>query len=333
MNRFILVAAWLLLLTASAAPAQSLKIATLAPDGSSWMKAFQDAANDVEQATEGRVRIRYYPGGVMGDADAVLRRIRLGQLHGGAFTLGELGKLSLSTYLYSLPFLFTDEQEVLAMRQHFDAVIVKALDEEGMVVPGWAMGGFAYLFAHRPVPAPQSLDTNWRIWVPPDDPLSINILKQAGASPVPLTLAEVYTALQTGTINTFGSTPSAAIILQWHTRARYVLDLPLLMTGGTIGFDRPTLKRMSAADRELLLDRFAAALRTLEEGNRNENQQARLALIDQGIEFQAPTPEQISSWRELARQTLADMRAEGAIQVPNLDELTAKLDAWRDADQ
>jgi len=324
---------YLLFLTAlmlsAAASAQQLKIATLAPDGSSWMKGFRAAAERIESETEERVRIRYYPGGVMGDASAVLRRMRLGQLHGGAFTVGELAGVASEANLYSLPFTFETASEVDALRDRFDPIIIDALAEGGIVAPGIALGGFAYLFSREPFPDPDALTTQWRVWVPTGDSLSLETLEATGVSPVPLPLADVYTALQTGTVNAFASTPSATIILQWHTRARHMLDLPILMTAGTIGLDQRALGRLGADDREIVVDELAAALEALEVSNQQENEQARAALENQGIVIGRATPEQTGAWREIAEETRARMTASGRIEVPHLAELEAELERLR----
>jgi TRAP-type transport system periplasmic protein len=325
----VLTLGWLLMMTPLSA--QELKIATLAPDGSSWMNEFRQAADRILDGTDQRVRVRFYPGGVMGDANAVLRRMRLGQLHGGAFTLGDLSPVANVVNLYSLPFVFKDEDEILAVRDQFDPLIIAALDEAGVVVPRISMGGFAYLFGRQAFPGPDGLDTSWRVWVPPNDPLSRRTLELAGVSPVPLTLAEVYTGLQTGTVNTFASTPAAAIILQWHSRARHMLDLPILMTGGTVGLDKRVFNRLSGADQAVVMEAFSAALAALEQTSRNENNEAREALQRQGINLGRPTPEQTQAWRAIAEQTRREMLANGQIRVPHLSELEQALERVREA--
>ncbi|AKS41930.1 TRAP transporter substrate-binding protein DctP [Wenzhouxiangella marina] len=322
----------LVLFLAGAVHAQQLKIATLAPDGSSWMNALNAAADAVEADTEGRVSIRYYPGGVMGDANAIFRRMRLGQLNGGAFTLGDLVGISGAVNLYSLPFVFDSVDEIQALRPTYDPLIIEALEEGGVIIPGIALGGFAYLFGREAFPDPDEMDTSWRVWVQPEDTLSRETLERLGVSPVPLALAEVYTALQTGAINTFASTTSGAIILQWHTRARHMLDLPVLMTGGTIGFDPRSLGRMADADREVLLSRFAEALAELERSNLSENQQAREALLEQGVQIDPATAAQIQTWREGAAETRRNLLETGAIDIPHLEDMQRDLEALRAGD-
>ncbi|MEP6939242.1 MAG: TRAP transporter substrate-binding protein DctP, partial [Rudaea sp.] len=62
--------------------ASVIKIATVAPDGTAWMKEMRAAAEAVKTRTGDRVEIKYYPGGVMGDDATVLRKIKIGQLQG-----------------------------------------------------------------------------------------------------------------------------------------------------------------------------------------------------------------------------------------------------------
>ncbi len=320
----------LLMLSASAA-GQELKLATLAPDGSSWMNELRAAAGEVERETEGRVRVRFYPGGVMGDAATVMRRMRVGQLQGGAFAMSDLASVSAETQLYGQPFLFHDEEEFLAVREAFDPLILEALSAGGLVAPAISAGGFAYLFSRHPIPEPDRTGTDFRVWVTPGDLPARRVLEAAGVSPVPLSLAEVYTALQTGTLNTFASTPAGAIILQWHTRARYLLDLPVVMTAGTVAFDQRAINRLSDPDRVVVKDAFGQALKRLEQGNRAENEQARAALAGQGIEITAPSPAQAEGWRVLADQVRGELVAEGRLSLDHLEALSLELEALRNA--
>ena len=317
---FLFLALWPAL-----AAAQTLKVATLAPDGSSWMETLREAGDEIAERTDGAVRLRFYPGGVMGDAATVLRRMRLGQLHGGAFTLGELASMAPSANLYSMPFQFRTAAELAAVRAEFDPFILERLEEAGIVAPALSFGGFAYLFSGRPVRSTDDVSAELRVWIPEGDRLSRNVLEEIGASAVPLSMAEVYTGLQTGTVNTFGSTMAGAIILQWHSRADYVLDLPLLATIGTMGFSERSLDRLDAAHREVLLEVLAEALARQERASAEENTDAREALAGQGIEFLRPDPEGASEWQRIADGVLDRMLAADRYALPGIERLRARL--------
>lgn len=315
----------------SAVFAAEIKLATIAPDGSSWMERMRETAERIERRTDGAVSLRFYPGGVMGDAQAVLRRMRLGQLHGGAFTLGELASVAPAANLYSMPFVFREVEELRALRETFDPLVLEALDEGGIVAPGISLGGFAYLFSDREMPTddPDAMNSGFRVWVPAGDRLSQRTLEEAGATPVPLPLAEVYTALQTGAVNTFASTPSATIILQWHTRAETMLDMPLLMTAGTIGLDRRVVERLDESHRDILLEELGATLERIEQDNFEDNAQAREALRSQGVRVLEPAPGLVNFWHDLARRIRSEAVQSGSFELPYLDRLEARLEEMR----
>ena len=86
--------------------ARTLKIATLSPDGTAWMQELRKGGKEIEERTEGRVKLKFYPGGVMGNDQTILRKIRIGQLQGGAFAGGGLVEVYNDMQVYSLPFLF-----------------------------------------------------------------------------------------------------------------------------------------------------------------------------------------------------------------------------------
>ena len=323
-----------LLCLATISEAAQLKLATFAPDGSNWMERMRATAERIEDRTDGAVRLRFYPGGVMGDSDAILRRMRLGQLHGGSFTLGELASVAPAANLYSMPFVFRDVGEVRRLRETFDPLILGALEEEGIVVPEISLGGFAYLFSDRELPRadPEALTSGYRVWVPSGDRLSQRTLERAGVTPVPLPLAEVYTALQTGAVNTFASTSSATIILQWHTRAETMLDMPLLMTAGTIGLDQRALERLADDDRAVLIEELAATLKRIEADNFEDNREARQALASRGVRMIEPEPELVSFWHELAHRIRRDAVEDGRFELPHLDRLESALERMRAED-
>ena len=88
-----LIAVMAMLLLAAPAAARTLKIATIVPDGSAWMQEMRRVGKAIEEETQGRVKLKFYPGGIMGNDNTVLRKIRAGQLQGGAFTSGALARV------------------------------------------------------------------------------------------------------------------------------------------------------------------------------------------------------------------------------------------------
>ena len=167
----ILVVLMLALAGPLAAHAATLRLATVAPDGSFWMREMRAGAEEIARRTDDRVRIQFFPGGVMGNEQAVLRRIRIGQLQGGAFTGGSLSPVYRDASIYSLPFLFRSHAEVDFVRERFDAELQRGLLDAGFVSFGIAEGGFARLLSAEPVVQLGDLEGQ-KVWVPEGDPVA-----------------------------------------------------------------------------------------------------------------------------------------------------------------
>jgi TRAP-type C4-dicarboxylate transport system substrate-binding protein len=239
MIRMALVAA-LLIATPVAAQTQQLKIATLAPDGSSWMNEMRAAAREIRERTDGRVEFRFYPGGVMGNDQSVLRKMRIGQLHGAAFTGGGIAEVYPDIHVIGLPFLFRDFDEVDHLRKTFDPVLRQGLEDAGYVNFGIAEGGFAKIMSTRAVQKTAHL-RNEKAWVPDNDRISFRVMEALGVSPVRMPMTDVLTGLQTGLINIIASPPIAAVAFQWHSRVRFMTDTPLAYTWAQLVLPPPAV--------------------------------------------------------------------------------------------
>jgi len=286
--------------------ATTLKIATIVPDGTTWMKQLRAAAKQVDQGTDGRLKIRYYPGGVMGSDQSVLRKIRVGQLHGGAITGGGLMRLYPDAELYSLPFLFRDLGEVDHVRQVMDEKFIAGLKAKGFISYGISEGGFAYLMSNRPVRRTEDLH-GLKIWIPEGDQTNARAFNTLGITPIPLPVTDVLTGLQTGLIDTVATSPIGAIALQWHTRVKYLTQVPLAYLYASLIIKESALKRVSAADRAVLRQAMQDAFTRLNRQNRKDEKGALAALAQEGITFIKPSPQELAGWERHAAHTIAEM--------------------------
>src|SRR5690606_8141849 len=151
-SRLITAAAMVLALFAAAqAGAADLKIATVLPENTQWMKDMRAGAAEIRERTDGRVNFKFYSGGVQGNPNKVLRKIKIGQLHGGAFTPTDLQQVYPDLNIYGLPFLFESVEEVNYVRERVDPILMEGLEEAGFVSFGFSSGGFAIIMSNVPV--------------------------------------------------------------------------------------------------------------------------------------------------------------------------------------
>ena len=55
-----------------------IKLATLAPEGSAWIEIFNDLNGELKEKTNNGVRLKIYPGGVLGDEKDMIRKMFVG---------------------------------------------------------------------------------------------------------------------------------------------------------------------------------------------------------------------------------------------------------------
>ncbi len=295
---------------ASPGLAATLKIATISPDGTSWMQSMREAAKVIKQRTQGRVKLRFYPGGVMGNDASVLRKIRVNQLQGGALSTGGLAGIDPDIQLYSLPLLFRDYDEADLVRQQMDPVILAQLRDKGYISYGFGEGGFAYFMSNQPIRDINDLKQR-KVWVPEGDEVTRISLEALGVSPIPLPLTDVLTGLQTGLIDTIASAPVVSIALQWHTKVKYLTQLPVLYFTGTLVVSERAHKKLSSEDQQILSEVLQATFNKISARNRQDNQNAMAALKNQGIKFVTPSSQGQQQWREEVKQSVDNMSRAG----------------------
>lgn len=313
---------------ANAAQATVFKIATLSPDGSSWMQQMRAGAAEIAEKTGQRVRIKFYPGGVMGDDQAVLRKLRIGQLQGGAVTIGALSETYPDSQVYNLPMLFRDLDEVSYVRRHLDEHLLKGMEQNGFVSFGLAEGGFAYLLSQQPVIDVASLRQR-KTWIPSNDVFAMEGVKAFRINPIPLPMGDVLTGLQTGLLDTVAAPPIAVLALHWHTQVKYLTDLPLLYTYGTLILQRRAFNKLSASDQATVRKIMQRVFRSIDQRNRRDNVAAFKALRNQGIELLQPSAGQVEEWRSLAAAARQRLVASGKLGHGIVQQLETLLARYR----
>lgn len=265
-----------------------IKFATLAPDGSTWMNVMEEYDRAVRKESGGRLGFKIYSNGVQGDDENVLRKIRAGLLQSGGFTGVGMGAIAPMVRILDAPFLFRSYDDIDYIHEKFDEEFIKAFRERGYVLLGWAEVGFVYVFTNSPVRQAEDL-RGVKMWTWESDPIAEAAFKAFGITPIPLSITDVMTSLQTGLIDGVYASPLAAIALQWFTRVEYMLDLPLANASGSVLISRDTFDSLPADLQEILLRNGREYMGKLTKLSRRDNERAVETLKKSGIKVLEPS--------------------------------------------
>jgi TRAP-type C4-dicarboxylate transport system substrate-binding protein len=315
--------------TASTAQAiTTFKIATLSPDGSAWMKQMRAGAAEISKKTENRVNFKFYPGGVMGDDKAVLKKIRIGQLQGGAVMAGSLAKVYKDSQIYNTPLIFKNFAEVDYVRSKMDSKIINGFEKGGFVSFGLAEGGFAYAMSTSQLTSPEQLTKN-KVWAPSDDNASLEIVRAYDITPIALSLTDVLAGLQTGIIDTVATSPIGAIALQWHTQVKYITDIPLSYVYALFIIEKKSFSKLSTQDQAIVHQVMTEKFKAIDQQNRKDNIAALKALQNQGITLMKPSNAELITWNSKAEVARKRLLESGEISNETMNELLKHLQSYR----
>jgi TRAP-type C4-dicarboxylate transport system substrate-binding protein len=271
----------------------TIKFATLAPDGSTWVKVLRQLDSAVRAESGGRLGFKIYPGGVAGDEKDVVRKIRLGQYGGGGFTGVGIGEVAKKVRILDAPLFFKSYDEVEYIEQKYDSDFEKALEDGGFVLLGWAEVGFVYVFSSKLVTTFADLKS-LKAWMWEGDPIAQATYQAIGVSPVPLSITDVMTSLQTGMIDTVYSSPYALIALQWFTRVNYAMSQPLGDALGAAVVSKKIYDSLPDDLKGILMTNSKKYIAMLTASSRQDNAKALETLKQRGMKL-VPAPKEVAT--------------------------------------
>ncbi len=304
-----------------------IKMATLAPEGSSWMKTFNTLNTEVMKKTENKVQFRIYPGGVLGDEMDMLRKLKIGQIQGVALTSHGLSTLFKEMDVLQIPFLFQTYEEVDTVLKKMDSFFRKGFEDNGYVFLGWSEAGFIYLMSTLPISSVADLKKA-KVWIWEESPMSKAIFDEAGVKAIPLTVPDVLVGLQTGLVDVVYAPPAGAISLQWFTKVKYLTDVPLVYLAGGVVVKKDIFKQIPQTSQNFILESFQQHLDQLKIITRNENRDAIKVMVKNGVKIITSSKDQIDEYKRLSNNAMGHISGQ-TFSKKVLDEVTALLESYR----
>jgi TRAP-type C4-dicarboxylate transport system substrate-binding protein len=307
---------------------QTLKIATIAPEGSSWMKDMRAGAKAVTEHTDGRVKFKFYGGGVQGNDKQVRRKMRTGQLNGGAFSSGGLNGFQKDADVFSLPLMFDTIEEAQYVRNQMEPELRQRLEDAGYVNFGFAGAGFGYMMSNKPMSSLADLKGQ-KVWTPEGDPVGYAALRALGVAPVTMPITDVMTGLQTDLLDSVTVPPVGAVVFQWHTRLSYITEMPVAYVYAAMLIDKRAFSKISPEDQAVVREVMEGIYRKLDQYGVRDNAEAMQALLQGGMKLATPDRSEVSQWRGIVLDSHRNLAQKGVFDILLLDQMQELLVEYR----
>jgi TRAP-type C4-dicarboxylate transport system substrate-binding protein len=305
-----------------------IKVATLAPEGNSWVKMLNALNAEVMKKTENKVQFKIYAGGVLGDENDMLRKMKIGQIQAAAITSTSLSAIFKETNVLGIPFLYQNYEEVDFISKKMESFFRKGLADNGYILLGFSEVGFVYLMSST-IPISSVSDIKKaKVWVQEGSHVAKAVFDEAGVTAIPLSVPDVLVGLQTGLVDVVYIPPTGAIGLQWFTKVKYMTNVPLAYIAGALVISKDVFSRLSPVYQAILLESSQRHLNQLKVITRNENQEAIRVMVKQGVKTTTPSRLQIDEFRKLSGDAMARISGK-AFSRATVDEVSSLLANYR----
>lgn len=286
----------------------TIKLATLAPKDSPWHTILQEMAANWAKASDGKIKLKIYPGGVAGDEGDMVRKIRIGQLQAAAVTNAGLSHIATEVTVMTIPMAIDSWEALDRVRNVMASRLESLLAERGFIVLNWGDAGWVRFFVPVKSASVGIVQDKSKLMVWAGNDYTNGIWKSAGFHVVPLAATDVLTGLQTGMVNAFNTTPIMALASQWFPFAEAMIEMPWAPLIGATVMDKKTWDKIPASYRVELKEIAEDAGKQMQQQIRKLEADAISAMQERGLEVITPTPQQRRQWRALMKSVYPSIR-------------------------
>jgi TRAP-type C4-dicarboxylate transport system substrate-binding protein len=285
-----------------------LKLATLAPTGSTYHKSLLALREEWKKTSGGQVDLVVYPDGKLGGEGETVNLMAVNSIQAAMLTAVGLSEIEKGVAgLQSLPMGFHNLEEVDYVGTKLQPLLERRLAEKGFVVLFWSDAGWVRLFAKEPFRTPDDLK-RFKLFTWAGHPDQVQIYKSAGFNPVPLETADILPGLQTGLIEAAPLAPVFALAGQVDTRAPHMLELNWAPLVGACVVRQEAWQRIPANLRPALLEAAAKTGAEIKAKGRQESVEAVRAMQKRGLKVTPVSAELEAQWRAAAEIAYPSIR-------------------------
>jgi TRAP-type C4-dicarboxylate transport system substrate-binding protein len=290
-------------------PSTTIRIASLAPPGSSFVKVLKAWSRTLQKETEGRVELRVFSGGSEGSDRDLVKRIKAGKLDAAGVATTGLSMVASELQVLTAPGLLTDDAQLDRVREKLDGRLQKLIEDGGFKLLAWGDGGKNRVFSSTEFSSPADLAAKPG-WAGKNNAVGLEYIKALGASPVRVGASGVFPGLKNGKLEVVPASAMAAVAFQWYTKLKYMSSSNFnIIVGGSI-ISKKKFNELSAADQKTLLDTAKRAAGKLDQIVGRDDARAYQTLLGRGI-TEVDTSTNDAAWDAVAKKAREQLAQRG----------------------
>ena len=281
--------------------AVTIKLATEAPTNTSWHLSLAKLASEWIKISEGDINVKIFPGGIAGNEEDMIRKIRVGQLHGATLTIVGAGRIYSGVQVLSWPRLFHNTQEIAFVLKETAPFFNQKIEEKGFVPVLWTFLGWSHIFSRNPVYTNSDL-MQQKLKISDVQEDEIRVWQKAGFNVVPLPNTENMMALQTGMIDAYITSPTAAMAFQWFSNTPYMNDIRFAPLFATVVLSKKTWDMIPEKYHEDFLSAASTTAEELMKSTKAMDQNTINTMVSYGLQIQKSSPEIEQHWDQMIEE-------------------------------
>lgn len=288
-----------------AAPVQAqeftLRIGTVAPEGTPWSELLKRIKKRVEKESGGRIKVKIYLGGQLGSEESLVRRVQQGTLEMVGVSTGAMAVAVEELHLLELPFLFENYRQVDHV---LDTVLYEPMKEilakKGFVLYEWAENGWRHWATKdRFLKAPGDFK-GLKMRSQPSF-VHVEMYNALGASPSPIAVPEVPSALQNGVVLGYDNSLLFAYAAQWYQGVRKLTISEHIYQPAVVVYNKAWFDKLPADLQALLTSNIAEDTKVGRDWVRKLNKPLVENYKKAGVEFYKLTPDERAALARVTR--------------------------------
>ena len=301
----VLACAFMLALVAAGPAAMAapiiFKVATAEADGTSTSIAFREFEKFVEEKTNGQVDVQYYPANVLGGEREIVEGVALGTIQLCFPASSVLSMYGDKFNLLELPFVYDGyDAAYAAWEGETGRAYSQWMEDQGFLnlgLVGYTAHGFANTV--RPVRTPADMK-GIKVRVI-ESQMYIDLFKAFGSNPTAMNAAEIYMALQQGTIQAIEQGPMQVYMEKYYERLPHYTWLQHIIMPAPFIVQKSYFEKLPEDARAAILEGIEIMKAKLKKQLYDDEVNSLEDMRKAGVEVIAElTPEEIARFRALS---------------------------------